>query len=252
MDNELRPKLSHKGIVCENMNGNWSVKCVRRGNQSGNTELAGLICFKLGFSGYNFFNVSRVNEKGEIQRSDPPVQQRNDYYKDYLPNSRRGGSFGRAIYKRSVDTIDSHHNIQSQEIIVGAPSKLCNSLYLECVPHSHVPIDDVDPPTTEHTTTIPEPIVPPTDDVNHHHITTVPSIIVHPSTDAEHESTTIIPDERANKTEPRIIEDNFKAPWLVSIYIDGDLMCIGVLLDRQWILVENSCVESAEYVNCII
>lgn len=246
MDNDLRPNLNHKGIVCENKEGNWSVKCVRRGDLNANTELAGLICFSLGFSGFNFFNVSRVDEKGEILRRDPPGPPRNAYYQEYLTNTRQAGSFGRSIYKRSIDTIDSHHHIRSHEVIVAAPPKTCHALYLECVPHSHVPIDE---PTTEHTTTIPEPSVPSNQD--HRQTTTVPSTNVHASTDPEHEPTTgssIVPDdEHGNATEPRVIEDNFKAPWLASIYIDGDLMCIGVLLDRQWILVDNNCVESAEY-----
>lgn len=245
MDHEFRPRLHHKGIVCENNHGNWSVKCVRRGSQHENTQLAELVCFSLGFSGYTFFNVSRVDDKGEIQRArDPHVGQvRNDYYQSYLPNARQAGSFGRAIYKRSTSVIDQ---MQPHEIIVGAPSKSCSALYLECVPHSHVPIDDNNSnTTTEHPAINPEPT---TENINHQ--TTEPSTSVHPSKDPEHEITTITPiepnNEHENATELRIIEDNFKAPWLASIYIDGDLKCIGVLLDRQWVLVENSCVEDAE------
>lgn len=239
MDIELRPKLSHKGIVCENVGGNWSVKCVRRRDQSGNTELASIICLSLGFSGHTFFNISRVDENGEIQRRDQTGPGRNAYYQDYLPNSR--GNFAR--YKRSVDTIDSHQLIRSHEIRVGAPPKTCNAIYLECVAHSAIPAGDGgdDLPTTEHATIEPiTPIpVPP------------PNTSDHPPIDPEHEHTTIEPnhlpdDEHGNSTGPGIFEDNFSAPWLASIYIDGDLMCIGVLLDRQWVLVENSCVASAE------
>lgn len=257
MDVDLRPKLNHKGIVCVNEEGKWSVKCVRRGDQTTNTELAGVICFSLGFSGYNFFNVSRVDENGGIQRRNPPGAERNAYYQVYLPNARQTGSFGRTMYKRSVDAIDLHHQIRSHEIIIGAPQKQCNALYLECVPHSHIPTDDNETPTVEHTTTIPEPIGPPLDDENHH--TTVPSTNLHPSIDPDHEHTTILPIEpdhlpveHENTTELRIIEDNFSAPWLASIYIDGDLTCIGILLDRQWVLVDSSCVESAEYVKYVI
>lgn len=237
IDSELRPKLNHKGIVCENTQGNWSVKCVRRRDQSGNTELADIICFSLGFSGQTFFNISRVDENGEIQRRDPPEQERNAYYQDFLPNARQAGGFGR--FKRNADTIDAHQHTRSHEIIVGAPPKVCFGIYLECIPHSTV-TGGVNP-TTEHPTTEPTTPKPP------------PSTSVHPPIDPEHEHelTTIEPDhlpkgENGNATEPVIFEDNFSAPWLASIYIDGDLMCIGVLLDRQWVLVESSCVESAE------
>lgn len=247
MDIELRPKLNHKGIVCVNKEGTWSIDCVRRGNLAKNTELAGLICFKLGFSGYNFFNVSSVDANGEILSRDLPEQKRNAFYQDYLPNTRQAGSFGRPMYKRSVDTIDLHHQIRSHEIIIGAPQKHCNALYLECVPHSHIPTDDNGTPSpSEHITTTPESIAPIPDDAVHH--TTVPSTNSHPSIHPENEHTTNLPAEFGNTTEPRIIEDNFSAPWIASVYIDGDLKCIGVLLDRNWVLVDSSCVELAEYV----
>lgn len=176
---------------------------------------------------------------------------RNPYYIDYLPGNLRTGSFGRAIYRRSIDIKNLHNQTKSHEIVIGAPSQSCNALYLECVPHSHIPTDETSPSTIDHTTTIPEPNVSPPDDV--HQQTTVPSTNFHPSTDANHAHTTSSPIEpntpptdHGNATKPRIIENNFKAPWIASIYIDGDLSCIGVLLDRQWVLVESGCVESAE------
>lgn len=166
------------------------------------------------------------------------------YYIKYLPGNLKSGDFGRGVYKRSIDTNHLHNQTRSDEIIIGAPSEFCNALYLECVPHSHLPTDDSEPSTIDHTTTIPEPNASSSDDV--HHQTTVPST----SNDADdHAHTTNLPIEpvdHGNATELRIIENNFKAPWIVSIYIDGDLTCIGVLLDRQWVLVESGCVESAE------
>lgn len=244
MDIELRPTLNHKGIVCVNNGGKWSVECVQHDTNK-NTERAGLVCFSLGFSGYNFFNVSRVDENGNIQRRHQPSQERNAYYQDYLQwTERQAGNFGHGIYKRSVHTNDLHHQIESHEIIVGAPMEQCNALYLECVPHSHIPTDDPEPPSIDHTTIIPEPNPPSPDGLNHQ--TTVPNAEPEHATNSPLEPT-ILPAEHENATKPRIIEDNFRAPWIASVYVDGDLICIGVLLDRQWVLVENSCVESVEY-----
>lgn len=236
IDSDLRPKLNHKGIVCENVRGNWSVKCVRRADQIGNTELASIVCFSLGFTGHTFFNISRVDEKGEIQRRDPPEHERSaHYYQAYLPNSRQASSFGR--FKRNADPIVPHQHA----IMVGAPSQICNAIYVECIPHSTIPVGP--PPVPEPDT--PKPIDGETT------VSPPPKPTVHPPVDPEHEHITLEPDhlpdaENGSSTEPIVFEDNFSAPWLASIYIDGELMCLGILLDRQWILVENSCVELAE------
>lgn len=248
MDFESRPKLNHKGIVCNNINGTWSVKCVTRGDSHTNTEMADMVCFSLGFSGYVFFNLSRVDENGEIQTRRPPVQERNEYYREFLPAfmTRQPANFGRHIYKRSIDEVNLHQAIRAHEIFVEAPQKSCSAVYLECVPHSYVPPEEPDNAPVDQTTVNPEPITsPPTTAVAH---TIEP---IHPL----NMNTTISPIEpnhsnhsrpAGNETELRIIEDNFRAPWLASIFIDGDFKCIGVLLDRQWIIVENNCVDEVK------
>lgn len=234
MDVELRPRLNHKGVVCTNKNGKWSVECVTHLSAPKRRALAGIVCFSLGFSEPTIFNATKVNENGEILDRHRPSHGRNAYYHDYLHGLER--QYGHGIYKRSADT---NH---TQEIItIETPNKECKALYLECTAHSHILTDDsVSPAPINPTTVIPEPITSQPDVV-----TTVPTTDLHP----EHAHTTNatnspqIPDT----TTLSVIEDNFNAPWTASVYIDGNLACIGVLLDRQWVLVENSCVESIEY-----
>lgn len=249
MDIESRPKLNHKGIVCSNKNGTWSVQCIRRGDNKANTEMASIVCFSLGFSGYNFFNISRVDVNGEIQTRRPPVQARNDYYREFLPwKTRQTVNFGRGLFKRSIERVVN----LPHEIVVSATSNQCNTLYLECVPHSNIPPEESGSTPTGQTTVNPEPLpttLPsPPEDVNNNDHTTEP---IQPP-NMKTTNSPIEPDlshhdrPAGNETEPRIIENNFSAPWIASIYIDGDLACIGVLLDRQWVIVENSCVDSVE------
>lgn len=36
-------------------------------------------------------------------------------------------------------------------------------------------------------------------------------------------------------------EENFHWPWLADIYVNGQLWCLGVLLNKQWVLVHETC-----------
>lgn len=251
VDIDLRPKLNHKGIVCANKSGEWSVKCVSH-NTEQNKKLAGIVCFSLGFSAPAFFNLSRVDANGAIlHKHNPPSHARNAYYEKYLPwRERQTSGFGHGIYKRSMNTDDLPHQMESYEIMIAAPNPDCNAIYLECVPHSLVPIDDPVTPPVAPATVIPGPTIPLPDAVNPQAI--VPSSDIHPqihpATNSTPQSDALSPVSHKNETAHRVIDENFSAPWIASVYIDGTLMCIGVLLDRQWILAENDCVESAEYV----
>lgn len=250
IDLDLRPKLRHKGIVCENKNGIWSVKCVKRNEVRANKELIGQVCFSLGFSGYSFHNLTRVDENGEIVTRRPLGQNRNNQWN--APNARHGWDSSslnsrRFLYKRSIPSIDSDRHSQQnaetrfEEIVVGAPEQ-CLALYLECVPHSFVPIIEPQPDEAfpgEVTTESPKPVGPP----NNHPATPQPNDAT--STEPVQLDPTELP-EIKNETETQIIKNNFNAPWLGSIYVDGNLSCIGVLLDPHWVLVDNSCVEGVE------
>lgn len=52
-----------------------------------------------------------------------------------------------------------------------------------------------------------------------------------------------------NKTLPQHnfdkIEENW--PWNVDFYLNGKLICNGVLVDRYWVLVESGCMGLAKY-----
>lgn len=42
-------------------------------------------------------------------------------------------------------------------------------------------------------------------------------------------------------TEMYNAEENFHWPWLADIYVNGHLWCLGVLLNKQWVLAHTSC-----------
>lgn len=257
IDSDLRPKLRHAGIVCANKNSEWSVECVRRGDPQKNKELASQVCFSLGFTGYTFFNVSRVDENGLIQTRGHQSPERNvPLAAAYMPNARssfivQSGLHHLVTRDVDVELRDSKHHKQSHEIVVGAPPKQCFALYLECVPHSIIPIIDIKP-----TETSPKPIdsdVTERPKPNETSPKPKPTSEITPTKEPPSPShfepispVEIDPVQHENDTTPEIIKDNFSAPWTASVYINGHLTCIGILFDRQWILVDNICVKTVE------
>lgn len=250
MDANLQPTLNYKGILCENSRGDWSIKCVDRAHVRKNMELAGQTCTLLGFSGYSSHNVLMVDEIGAPKRKPfERVDVRQFGLRSWdrmIPN--------RYIFKRSVD---NHPVSDASTVLLAALPKHCFGLQIECVPHTIIPIETVVPPEpTEKpqpvTTTVkpidPTTIPPPIE------VTTTPSKLKPPPqpvnpinpTHQKDKPTVIVPFVPENETDIEFITNNFAAPWTASVYIDGDLACIGVLLGQYWVLAERSCVENVK------
>lgn len=192
--------------------------CVNRAQIQTNAKLANEICTMLDFSGYSFHNVSRILEDGTllVNNRDPKLERdaHEPINKHILPNFR---------LKRDTAALDP------TEVVV-AP-RACWALYVECIPHSALPITDPKPDDPPKKPDMPnqeseiKPVVQPD---------TVPTVVV-PSNE------TVIP------AEIKPIEKKFYAPWSAGVYFNGELRCIGVLLDRNWVLAESSCVDDLKY-----
>lgn len=215
---DLKPSLQRKGIVVENKNGVWSVMCLRRIGSHGNgDELAGQICTMIGFTGYVYHNFSRVTEDGQIKQ-----RGQNKLLLDYLfqdgPSMRS---------KRSTD--EGNGNIE----VMLTTEKNCMGLYIECTPYSKIPIDKPPPTvitsTTTTTSTIRTPVVP----------SEIPDIITTTTTEQI--------DVIFNKTiEAFNVFNNISAPWVASIFIDGNAACIGILVDKHWLIADINCVNETK------
>lgn len=215
IDGDLKPSLQYRGIACENINGQWSVMCFRRHNVRVNgDQIAGQICSTIGFTGYTYHNISTVNQDGEIKQRRPVKAERLQL--DFLHDIQS--------IRSKRDTV----RVTANEEMVSAPKdKNCLGLYIECAPHSIIPIED--PP-------IPVPTTTPSVDKT----TITPSII----------PDNVFTTEKAfdidfNKT---IIDEftNFTAPWLASIFINGDPACIGILVDKFWVIANSKCVNGTK------
>lgn len=40
-----------------------------------------------------------------------------------------------------------------------------------------------------------------------------------------------------------LLEEVLHWPWSASIYVEGKLVCVGVLVDRYWVITESSCLS---------
>lgn len=232
MDAELRPNLNHEGILCQNSQGVWSVRCVNRLEIRKNAELAGQTCTLLGFSGYQSHNVVMVNENGAVKEKRPPNHGRNADFTAFGKHSWDRMGKDRYLFKRSINLDNNLHATQDDDHlmeIVGTPQQ-CFALSIVCVPHMSLPFENTnfdDISSNEKTTLSPHPLKITTENIIE---TTTRKIETHKN--------------HAKPIGSEIIIDNFAAPWVGSIFVDGDLTCIGVLLDRFWVLVQKDCIDS--------
>lgn len=111
--------------------------------------------------------------------------------------------------------------------------KACIALYVECVPHSSNMHYGVKPfsALSQKDVIKPElPIMPlkPTFQPDK-----IPSII------AAFNKTI----HKPLKPTTMLLEEVVHWPWSASIYVEGKLVCVGVLVDRYWVITESSCLS---------
>lgn len=202
-----------------------------------------------------------VNENGEAKTRRPPI----NINRDVGPFAKY--SWDR--FRRSVDNQASFDQFGFDHFaeLVGSPQN-CYALSIECVPHKVIPPN---PPVADSTTQSPVVIISSTEMSS----TSSPTIAVEITSTTETSNpekpnkldattiipitpidpviqpggkpTVVVPFEPDNHTEIQYVTENFHMPWTASIYIDGDLSCIGILLGELWVLAESSCVNSTRY-----
>lgn len=140
--------------------------------------------------------------------------------------------------RRHVTQSDPHDDsfneldgdVDRHEELVGNLKK-CIGLYVECVPHSktnfsaHIDSDELKP-NKKLIADIPISPIKPIIDKDK-----IPTVIAH-------FNQTIHLDEHISGVDKEI-----HWPWSARIYVNGKLVCVGVLLDKYWVLTEISCLK---------
>lgn len=221
-DADLKPSLRHRGVVCENRHGEWSVMCVKRFQLRHNgDELAGQVCSSIGFTGYTYHNISRVNGDGVIaDRQRGPILNQPLFELDFLHDTHFVRSRRNAMPE-----------LRSEAIVATPQRPNCMGLYVECAPHSTIP-KDKPPRVIATTTTTPVPGVETTSarNITNNAVTT--------------ESVFDITFNETIFTAANF--ENFSAPWVASILINGEPACVGILVDKYWVIADIKCVNNTK------
>lgn len=134
------------------------------------------------------------------------------------------------IWRRDVsatlsDAIEEHPESAFEEIV--GNTHVCFGYYIECLPVSTQGIDSLPIPVAP---TLPAQIPVPT-------LTPIIQPDVKPSVVVEYNATHI-------DSTPVVLSNEAEHwPWSASIYANGRIICVGVVIDRFWVLTEKGCMD---------
>lgn len=188
------------------------------------------ICSILGFSGYKFHNVTQIPKikvhphvEHSAPKPSPSILPEHPQVMSHISVWRRDVSATLAIAR------DEHPESAFEEIVGNIQS--CFAYYIECVPS---PTQGIDPalvvPVADKPSSSPadkpepalEPIIQPHE---------TPSVVV------EYNAT------HSGDTPVILVTEEQHWPWGASVYTNGRLVCVGVVIDRFWVLTEKGCMD---------
>lgn len=184
-------------------------------------------------SGYSFFNTTEEIGESIIDKLHHKVEE---------ISKVTTVSKMRALMRREIMQSDPHDDsfneldgdVDRHEELVGNVKK-CIGLYVECVPHSktnfsaHIGFQSEEPtPSKMLIADIPISPIKPIIDKDK-----IPTVIAHFNQTIHLNEQLIAIDK----------EKEIHWPWSARIYVNGKLVCIGVLLDKYWVITEISCLK---------
>ncbi|XP_053955273.1 serine protease nudel isoform X2 [Anastrepha ludens] len=240
LDVDRRPVLNSAGIFSRNSNGKWSVVCSHEMPLSKQiAETASNVCTQLGFKSLKFYNTTHPITHNIIVPIHP------DIYKKKLHSQLSALSSVERHFR--VDELAFKARIQYVEHI----NDECLGIFVECEAKSN----NVEPIKTVSAGELRPPEAVPSSVLQ-------PALETHgkPNVFATPPSTTVLwkkKDELLHKLDGIIenrknmsllidnklheaIED-LHWPWVVDVYVDGRLWCVGALVDKHWVLVHDTC-----------
>lgn len=252
MDGNRQPILSSAGIFSRNANGVWHIVCTHETPYGDhNAKVAGEVCSLLGFKGYSFFNTTKPTIFDHIIPISP----------DLHLAPRLGGEIQNTVsdseYFSAMQSVyPSYRNLRT--IRIEQSQEACLGLYVECIAKSNrtEPVKTLSagqpkPIEEEKQTETLQPFIEPHNK---------PNVFVKPELPNEEKKKEPSKGESANLMDPKknmtilvdqqlheIIEE-LHWPWLVDVYANGKLWCLGVLMDKHWIMVHESCNFGIRYV----
>ncbi|XP_004525699.1 serine protease nudel isoform X2 [Ceratitis capitata] len=249
LDADRRPLLTNAGIFSRNNNGTWRVVCSHEISHSdGIASTAASVCVQLGFKSLKFYNTTRFIGHNAIIPIHPDIQKKQKLLQAHFSTiSADNHQFSGA--ERQFRANDQAFKARTQ--FIEHTRDECLGLFVECEAKAYkmeplktisageqlapagVPSTGLEPALETHGkpnvfVTPPSTLVLVTkkDEV----LDKLDGVI------ASRKNMTLLVD---NKLHEAVEELHW--PWVVDIYVDGRLWCVGALVDKYWVLVHESC-----------
>lgn len=265
-DVHQQPKFSSAGIFSRNGHGVWRVVCAHdTGYHEHQANTADAVCALLGFKGAHYFNSSEFVSQQEMQPITPE-----------LKASERNRSFAQ-LRSMVADNIQMTEN----EIIIpelGHPSasrpekdrllpNKCLGIYVECnllsnktTPLKTLSAGQAVKPKPKEQVPVLLPTIETHNRPNVHFKPQIPAVVVNKKDEILDRLDNLI---KSKKNKTLLVNEQLHEaieelhwPWLADVYLNGDLWCIGVLIDKHWLLVHESCLSgvslNTEYMSALL
>ncbi|XP_059216727.1 serine protease nudel [Stomoxys calcitrans] len=246
LDAHRQPILNSAGIFSRNTNGVWRIVCSYETSfAEHNAKTAGEVCSLLGFRGYRFYNTTKPVTYDRVVPISPEMKMSpkiNDEIQLTLSDGNHGSRV-KNIFSSST---------KRREMRIEQSNDACLGLYVECVAKSNktepmrtlsaglskpalngIAAQSLKPSIGTHHR--PNVFVPPE----------VPTVVVNKKDEIMDRLDKLI-DSKKNLSmliDQQLHEaiEELHWPWLVDIYANGRLWCLGVLMDKHWVMVHESC-----------
>ncbi|TDG47498.1 hypothetical protein AWZ03_006090 [Drosophila navojoa] len=252
-DAHQKPKFSHVGIFSKNAHGLWRVVCAHEtGFHEHQAKTADTVCALLGFRGAQYYNSTEFVSQRQMQPITPELAK------------SRASSDLRALMRDNAQLSSNElGHSHPQQMLPGQqrarvlPSK-CLGIYVECNARSNATLplktfsagQAVTPPPAEQLPEL-QPSIQTNVRPYVHFKPLLPLQVVNKKDEIMDHLETLIKSKN-NKTllvQEQLHEaiEELHWPWLADVYVDGELWCLGVLLDKHWLLVHETCLAGLSF-----
>ncbi|KAM8710459.1 hypothetical protein ACLKA7_017128 [Drosophila subpalustris] len=262
-ESHQQPKFSSVGIFSRNTHGTWRIVCAHEtGFHERQSETADSVCAMLGFHGAHFYNTTEATSSGRGMHPITPelskqrflvgtplqaLMSDNEHFAS--PEMHRHHQHQHRTLPRQ-DPIQSHSHSDSHA--------KCLGIYVECNQRSNatVPIktfsagEAVKKNPTELLPAL-QPTIETHNKPNVHFKPQLPAQMVNKKDEIMDRLDMLI---KSKKNKTLLVQDQLHEaieelhwPWLADVYANGELWCLGVLLDKHWLLVHESCLSAISF-----
>ncbi|XP_017840080.1 serine protease nudel [Drosophila busckii] len=255
-DAHQQPKFSSVGIFSKNAHGVWRVVCAHEtGYHEHQANTADAVCALMGFKGAHYFNSTQFVSQTVMHAITPELTK-----KSHVDAQLRAMMSDNAQFTSSemLPRVHGHQALDSLQKARVQTSK-CLGIYVECNPRSNAtkPMKTFSAgQAVKQRPAQGVPVLVPTIETHkrpHVHFKPQPQPVqLVNKKDEVLDRIDVLIKNKLNKTllvqeELHEAVEELHWPWLADVYANGELWCIGVLLDKHWLLVHESCLTGISF-----